>query len=42
MLHLLHVYPLWREKGEQLGKEGQERRLHRGDGEGAVWLKGKA
>jgi hypothetical protein len=25
-------------KSERLGKKGQERRLHRGEGEGAVWL----
>jgi hypothetical protein len=42
MLNQSHASPLWREKGEQHGKEGQERRFHRGDGEGAVWLKGES
>jgi hypothetical protein len=28
---MLNHSPLWREKGEQLGKERQERRLHRGE-----------
>ncbi len=42
MLHLSHASPLLREKGEQLGKEGQERRFHRGDGEGALWLTGES
>jgi hypothetical protein len=41
MLHMSHASPLLREKGEQLGKEGQEK-LHRGDGEVAVWLKGES